>query len=674
MSLNSATYVNDPPSTMSGSPQLSQSGLALLRDFDLQSHKILSTDVFDTLLLRKPIAERHRLAMIAERFAKRAQMNPQAVLWTRRQAQQASDSVRRICGGRGEVRLADLHRRQAELLALDESFLPLLLEAELDVEKQIVVPNWPLINDIRTLREKGIRVIAISDTPLSETAVSELIDHVAGPKIVDRVYASADANATKRKGLLFGKVLKSEKVRGSDVFHVGDDERADLKNAGLAGLSVAYVPRPRSHTVRRKLDTVGFEVRKARRTPAAVGQNARAAISDPEQYGREILGPIVTEACLMLWLHLRELQRENQPLVLYCARGGLRIRHFLERVAAKFGLPMDVAQKDFMVSRLTAARAALEQGSEVAFREIARLFDGKSVRQTMETIVGTELDLPSSWDQTITYDRLVELYKSESGAVVRQHLSEKNAVFRRYVQSLTDGFERLTLVDTGTYGVTLQLLMDAFPERDWRLIHLVRSRDARGSAPHFSRTAGVLVERDGHSPFDRNSVILRYWLLMECQFEPNLPSVAEFSEADGDIRSNLETPGWEEKIAQANTPFVAGILDYMNQVEVGGMADQIDRADAAWRRLKKDILFPNANDVALLDIGERPWNFGRSDSHPVMKPVDQEGLSESLRNFWLSPWSEGYAVRAFPRSYPLFHVGLRLAFYLRQLKQSMGYA
>lgn len=652
----------------------SRSDFKILRGVEASSFDIVSVDVFDTLLLRKPVSERHRQFRIAQRFTELAEahgceisVQPSVIWWARRQIQQAAYATRRILKHDGEVRLLDVLRRTAQLLSLSEELVELMARAELDIERQSVVANQKLVADLKVLRAAGKRIIAVSDTPLTADAVRLLIDHVVGTGLIDAVYSSTDENATKRHGTLFAKVLEAEGLVGSQVCHIGDDPIADWQMAKRCGISAFKIRRSRLRGLLRRLDGALFEMKRRLSCPNDIQASKGKWATTAERYGYEVFGPIVTQASILLWAHLSEVARERNPVALYCARGGLRIRFFFEQVANQLGLPVPIDQRDLMVSRLVAARAAFSVGSDSATREVIRLFAGNSTRVAMEAFAGTRRELPSTWDQSITADRLTVLLDTDEGSHFHRLIAEKNELFRRHVNQCVEGFDSVTLVDTGIYGITLQLLMDAFPEQDWQMLHLARSRDSRGDAPHFSHLAGILVSRDGHSPFDRNSVILRYWHLLESLFEPDLPSVEEF-EVDGyAVKSNLEMEGWQQKVADADSPFVKGILQYIADLDAQNIDQQPERSDRAWRRLRRNILFPHESDVELLDIGTRSWNFGRADSHPIIASPKNLSLSEKMRNLWESPWSEGYAVRAFPRSYSLFHFGMRVGFMLRYL-------
>ena len=67
----------------------------------------------------------------------------------------------------GDATLEGMARIQASLLGLEASLIPLFIEFELEIERKRLVSNKSLCEFLRSLRDRGKRVIAISDTYLS---------------------------------------------------------------------------------------------------------------------------------------------------------------------------------------------------------------------------------------------------------------------------------------------------------------------------------------------------------------------------------------------------------------------------------------------------------------------------------------------------------------------------
>lgn len=226
---------------------------------------VLSFDLFDTILLRGPESERRRFAWIARECARGLALegvgrSPAHLLRSRLDVQSAAYRALEAVNPNGDVRLADLHQRQADLLGLPAKAIPILLDAELAAERRFSCANAALVGALRDLRKAGRRVIAISDTYYSEADLRRLLADMLGPLPFDAIYASSDWNATKKNGELFARVLQAENVAPGAILHWGDDCRADRIMAAAKGLRVHWAPRPALVHLRRRFDAAAWRV------------------------------------------------------------------------------------------------------------------------------------------------------------------------------------------------------------------------------------------------------------------------------------------------------------------------------------------------------------------------------------------------------------------------------
>ena len=210
---------------------------------------LISTDVFDTLLLRRFGSERSRIIegerLFSDFLAKRGRkIDPDFLVEARLQSQRLAFRSLNLSGTAGEVSLLDIISRQLGVLGLPPSLVIERLRIEVQVEKRSLFANRELADVLRELRRAGSRIVALSDTTLPADAVHELIRHFHGPELVERVYSSADQNATKREGSLFLAVAERESVPLGKILHIGDDLLADVATPSNLGVVVRHVPRP----------------------------------------------------------------------------------------------------------------------------------------------------------------------------------------------------------------------------------------------------------------------------------------------------------------------------------------------------------------------------------------------------------------------------------------------
>jgi hypothetical protein len=92
------------------------------------------------------------------------------------------------------------------------------------------------------------------------------------------------------------------------------------------------------------------------------------------------VGPIFAEFALKMWILLSNLEHPDDTVLLFCARGGLRLQTIYESFLAASGLTSPVAIEALMVSRIVAVRSALLKRVPAAFVQIEYEFGGLSLR------------------------------------------------------------------------------------------------------------------------------------------------------------------------------------------------------------------------------------------------------------------------------------------------------
>ncbi|MGV1836307.1 hydrolase [Rhizobium rhizogenes] len=631
--------------------------------------ELISTDVFDTLLLRRGKSQRSRIAAGETRFAhllrdRGLSIGKNELVRARLLAQKFAYRALNAGDGAGEVRLADIIRSQLALLGLPESLTEERLAIELAVEKTALSANAALATLLRRYRQAGTRIVAVSDTGLSTDHLAELINHFHGPGLIDKIYSSADAQASKRYGGLFSVVLETEAVSPSQVLHIGDDAVADVRVPDAMGIKTVHLPRSRFDRYASRADGAATEaVRQIRQRLAHHGQDIPAP-NDKVSFGREVFGPIVAEFCLFIWLYATQAKAGGDTALLFCARGGIGIREAFERVLQALGLPLDLKRDNILVSRLVAARSAVMTRSPAVLDELGREFQRGSFADVARALGGQSYELPEPWQQTFDPKRFFALLDSSVGQAVLDDIRKQNDLFIRHLDQISSQAKRIVLCDTGLYGSTQRLLAAGLPDRRFETIQFARCNYKGLSEDHFPMVAGLVVEQNLYNPFKVETVILRYWQIIESLFEPVLPSVRQFSEdAGGAVIANSGDIRYGKLEPAAGNPLLSGALQYIDRISSG--AQVLRDADCAWLRLKQAITNPSRIDIMALGVGARSVDFGRSDVVHVLNRPQNTDLAKKLMSVKSHLWREGAIARDFPLLKPPLLAALEMAHVLR---------
>ncbi|MCS7091225.1 MAG: glycosyltransferase [Verrucomicrobiota bacterium] len=113
----------------------------------------------------------------------------------------------------------------------------LAAEAELTAEEDLCCINPALVQFALWLRERGLRVVVISDVYLSAGHLARILQvNGCDPALFHRIYTSADHRVCKSTGNLFRAVLRAEGWSADQWLHLGDNLRSDVLGAWSAGV------------------------------------------------------------------------------------------------------------------------------------------------------------------------------------------------------------------------------------------------------------------------------------------------------------------------------------------------------------------------------------------------------------------------------------------------------
>ena len=213
--------------------------------------KVVSVDVFDTLLLRTTKPETARFLEIGKRQLRilhhhgaLARLTGHDLFILRLMAARAAYRNAPDIDGIREANyesIASIMLSASGVRPSDE-LIGKMLHEELHYESGVLVPNRMLVRILKDAKKAGKRVICISDMYLRADHIRSLIQ-LSGIDFIDTVYSSADFGYGKSSRRLFKKVLEIEGVNETQLSHCGDNAVSDFKAAVELGIKAFHVPR-----------------------------------------------------------------------------------------------------------------------------------------------------------------------------------------------------------------------------------------------------------------------------------------------------------------------------------------------------------------------------------------------------------------------------------------------
>jgi FMN phosphatase YigB (HAD superfamily) len=203
-----------------------------------------SFDVFDTFLLRActtpdGVFERtYELSGIS-----RACPNVSASFVQHRiQAEARARRTAKEKRGAGEVHIAEIYSYfPFRLFGLTRRDLNDLVESEFAAELELCRANPDMLRQYLDMKRAGHRVGFISDTYWDSDRLARLLQACRPGLTWDFLYASCDHGSSKSEAL-FAKYLSEQGIDAASSFHVGDNDKADIRGAKRHGIRPRYYP------------------------------------------------------------------------------------------------------------------------------------------------------------------------------------------------------------------------------------------------------------------------------------------------------------------------------------------------------------------------------------------------------------------------------------------------
>ena len=241
-----------------------------------KAYRAVAFDVFDTLL-KRDVNRPADLFFFMEQTGRAA-----AGFAADRHAAEA----RARAAHSGEVTLQEIYA-QPELRGADPA-------AETRAELQAATPNPALLRLARACHARGQKVYAVSDMYLPAEQISAMLAK-CGYDFLDGVFVSCEQGVQKRSGGLFRVFLQQTGLKPNDVLFFGDDFRADVLGAALAGVRSILLPKPAASAYA------------PQGQPPLAGalrvflHNRTGEMPQPQALGFALLGPLAV--AFATWLH-----------------------------------------------------------------------------------------------------------------------------------------------------------------------------------------------------------------------------------------------------------------------------------------------------------------------------------------------------------------------------------
>jgi len=313
-----------------------------MKEVHVKNIKVVSFDVFDTLLLRTCTVPQEIYSRMFEKESKLFPSHITSEDWKkiRQTAERKARKQAYISYENYEVTLDDIYcNLPKKLFNITE-----LKKLELQCEKEYCFVNNEINNLLHYVKENtNCRVILCSDMYLSSSELSDILVYNGFDlSLIDRIYISSEYKQSKRYVSLFRTVLSDYGIAPYELYHIGDNQYSDVGVPQYLGINVcqynviseAAYKYPFLSMERQVYVSLCDELRPLR-LMASTEYCDKSTISEDNQFwfdqGAMIYGPFLTFAAE--WI-LDEADKKDIQVIRPLMREGEFLTTLLDKAAA----------------------------------------------------------------------------------------------------------------------------------------------------------------------------------------------------------------------------------------------------------------------------------------------------------------------------------------------------
>lgn len=353
--------------------------------------RLLSIDIFDTLIWRKVPTPKDLFIILGEQLHNEGWLNDSISALAFAELRAKAETYARFFKGEGkpaEIFLSEIYWQlhgvfrtitieqmiAGEKGIINESDIDQLVEIEVALECQLVSIDSNILKLIKAARNKNIKVVLVSNTYFNTLQIDQIIHREQKlHDLIDKLYLSCEYGFNKQQGLL-QQMITDFNYSPGEILHIGDDLKADVASAKALNLRFVHYCKltkeltkvinsewseddleQRSEMLDRQQGDFGLTSLRSIVSQQAKNENPEFAFWE---YGATVLGPMV--ASFVLWARARTLQLGQKKAYCILREGWLYAEVF--RLFSHY-LPEQIEPVELWISRRSASFAALSYGS-----------------------------------------------------------------------------------------------------------------------------------------------------------------------------------------------------------------------------------------------------------------------------------------------------------------------
>ncbi len=501
--------------------------------------------------------------------------------------------ARRVYFDKGEVSIEDIYSVLAINSNLSQDVIDYLIELELQVERECVIPITDNLNKLFSYVDGGEKVVLVSDMYLHEDQIRSLLIPINDIFRTIPIYVSCDYGQNKGSQQLYAYVSEQENVAFSQWTHIGDNYVSDVVIPRRLGMRSVFVPFNRIEDPGRVLLDAdqGIDFRSIDSYKALFSSHSSADKSYPYRMGMSVGIHILIPYVLFV---LRESLERNIVKLLFVARDGYILKGIADKLIAEYSLPITTS---YIYGSRMAWRIPNAHDEGFCFREYL-MQQGKTGDYTVSdvsSIIDVELDsvLECIPEEYRDIDKIHHLYDPNDGlleamdastklkTLFSDSLDSKRLLASKYILSELPDVGDFAFVEVQGTGKTQVSVSKLLPDKHITTFYMCKSaliiRENTSFSVYFNEYDDVL-----------NSIIEMFTRA------PHGITVGYSYNENGTIEPVLQDDDYIQQMEYGYGDYINGVLESVDS-----------HNEITWKQLSSVNLFPMSHQY-LHEIIENP--------------------------------------------------------------------
>ena len=403
----------------------------------LNSYKVITFDIFDTLVTRKVYEPDDVFSIIDEKIVDIFSFSKGLYVETRKKAE---DNLRKRKNYTGDININEIYEEFGKILKLSQKEVQQIKEIEIETDINLIIPRKEMLNLYNRLKERNKELILITDMYYTRDIIERILNK-CGYFGYYEILLSSELGFRKDNGTMWNYYYN--KYSNINSIHVGDNDSSDihiniklnkpnfhiLNGRKEYELSALYTKSDNN------LDNKvikGLIVNKVLyNSPFSMQYNKGSIIQNLKDYGYTLLGPVI----LTYFQWLRK-NIDNNYNLLFVSREGYFLQKIYKYIMSKSPKYNENFNYYFLISRRAISVPTINELNDI--KKILFSYYEGSLKELIYNRLG--IILPSNVENKFVVcprdiDSIMDIIKPYENEIIENAKTEKNN-YLKYIKSL----------------------------------------------------------------------------------------------------------------------------------------------------------------------------------------------------------------------------------------------